>query len=382
MKKYSFYFLLIFITLFPIWEGLSIQYIIPGPSIFGLLLIVVWLIETLKSNILIDKKSIILVVILLFTFILGIFKSEDMIYGLNKIFSLFAVLMLFIIIIDLVREEKRINFILISYVLGIFIFSLTMAFNIIYGIPYLHLLNRYSAVGTDPNNFAIMMASSIPILLYIMDYLKKLNKIIPIILLIFFSFLIISTASRGGVGALILILALYFMYKINFNFKSLISFLILILILIIILNTSLVNFIPEESLQRLIEASNSNNDAEEGGRLFLWMKAYNLLLDNYITGIGIGSFYYITQMQVHNTFIYFYLSGGLLSFFTWILIWILEIRYSLNLFKYKIGFYLFLCLIPLFLGALTLNWEMRKSIYIIFAVIVSVNLLKKKGILK
>ena len=40
MKKYSFYFLLIFITLFPIWEGLSIQYIIPGPSIFGLLLIV------------------------------------------------------------------------------------------------------------------------------------------------------------------------------------------------------------------------------------------------------------------------------------------------------------------------------------------------------
>ena len=377
MKKTSYKLLLLFIILFPLWEGISIDYNIVGPSILGLLLIGIWILESFQNNIYIDTWATILFTLLFTVFLFASYFSPDIIFAIKKVISLLSVVLLFILIVDLLTRGNSPNYMLIAYVFGMFLFSLSMIYNIINSIGYLGLYNRFSAIGTGPNNFAIMLATTIPILLYLTENLEKKYKIFSISTLILFSILIISTASRSGVIALILVLVLYLVPYIKLNFKSLVFIVLFILFSGVIINSSLIEIIPTEALERLISASNSNTDTESGGRLYLWKIGLESIFDNSFFGIGIGSFLDINSLQIHNTFLYFYLSAGIFAFIAWVVIWIIQLKYIIYLIRNKhlLGYTLFLTYIPLLLGANTLNWEMRKPIFIIFGVITASKLL-------
>lgn len=385
MKKISFGLLLIFITVFPIWEGMSIQYDIIGTMPLGILLIIIWFMQSIRHGVIFDSMMIVPMSFLFISFLLGIFQSTDIVLALKNAFSLLSVILLFIIIVDLISRGNNVDKVLIAYITGMFLFSLTMIYNVLHSITYLGLYNRYSTIGTDPNNFAIMLATALPVLLYFFEKSKKKYKIISFVLLIQFSFLIVSTASRSGVVSMGLIFLFYFLSKMKLNFRNFIYLIVLSWAVVYILHSSLIDFIPIESIERLVNAQDTVVDSEEGGRLFIWKQAIDILSDHWVFGIGDGSFLKISSMQIHNTFLYFYLSGGVIGFFAWLSLWIIEIKYVFFILikdraakeKVSLGFFLLLAFIPLLVGAMTLNWEMRKSIYIIFGIVSAIKLLSK-----
>lgn len=131
------------------------------------------------------------------------------------------------------------------------------------------------------------------------------------------------------------------------------------------------NFVPDEALERLTNPL-SQYDLEEG-RFLVWQQALGLGMEHPLRGIGTGAFLTASRTeQAHNTFLSAFAETGLLGFILWVFLWVTHLRYSFShwatsALDNRLSTGLLLALVAVLVGALTLNWEVRKPIFLLWA---------------
>lgn len=141
-------------------------------------------------------------------------------------------------------------------------------------------------VGFDPNDTAYIMVTLIPIVYAMMVREKKIQKLILFIGLALMLYAIIRTRSRMGFVALILVSALIFL---KLNKMALIKGGFVFIILLIIFS-SLASAVFWERISTIKNLREDYNITSRFGRIQVWTRGIELMLQNPVLGVGAGAF--------------------------------------------------------------------------------------------
>lgn len=368
-KPFSLWFLTVYVFLFPALEALSNAVLPIGTVVLGAALIGIWLLESSYRNVRIPRVTAILLALLLFWNATSIYWSVDIASSIDRLTSLSLVIALYIVTFDVARSYKALFQLIVAYIAGVGVLALSSVQNVLLGETYNELSNRYSALGTDPNNFGVMIASAIPLALACIPPNKHLIRMSVFVYVAALAIVGIATASRGAVLALLLVYVGYVLLHVQL--KSLLRLVMFLSIAGTFIYFGIQNFVPDEALERLTNPL-SQYDLEDG-RFLVWQQALELGMEHPLRGIGTGAFLTASGTeQAHNTFLSAFAETGLLGLILWALLWVTHFRYSFShraasALDDRLSTGLLLALVAVLIGALTLNWEVRKPIFLLWA---------------
>lgn len=362
-KKFSYFFLLVYIFFFHILESYSNSAVQIGTYFLAFPLFLCWILESIFSKIGVFYRSELLLIFYIFYALLTCVWSWDINYSFNYFFRFFSVALLYVIMLDLIRDSNRLFQALLVYVLGVLLIALSGLKNIIYNQSYNEWTGRFSANGFDPNNFGIILNIAV-IFIYLLIFNKKIKFIFAVPIIFLFSFLIFSTGSRASLG--VFVLGLFLISLLVGVRKPIILF--MFPVFLFIFSDVLFEYIPIDSLNRAM----SGVDMQDEDRFLIW----RLIIDkvdgfNFLIGHGFGTTVPLIGMNAHNTFISNYFEGGFLGLLSWsAFIFYHYIIIIISIIKTKSfnAIFIFIALIILLGALLTLNWEFRKDLFILFAV--------------
>lgn len=164
--------------------------------------------------------------------------------------------------------------------------------------------------GLDQNYLAALMLISFGIVFYNLcnTKQKKMRKIISIIFCLAIAYYILLTGSRSGLIAVLLIVLL----SINTSWKTRLSIGIPVLLIVLVVLPFVVQYIPEELLDRFSLKALTGQEAESGTRLLIWGQALTSLKDlKWVFGYGVGASQSVIgnilgmgkDMAIHNHYI-------------------------------------------------------------------------------
>jgi hypothetical protein len=163
---------------------------------------------------------------------------------------------------------------------------------------------RYTGPFKDPNDMGMLLACSLPLVLYLWKTSKGLPfKFIWLIqaAAIFYGIYLVN--SRGTMLAAIAPLLLYFAYKYNFT-KMLVPIAIIVPMIMLVL--------PSRML--------ISNEESAPGRIEAWYQGYLMLKSNPLFGVGMHNFVDHHFRTAHNSWVLAYAELGFIGFFFWMLI--------------------------------------------------------------
>jgi len=277
---------------------------------------------------------------------------------------------------------RMLNFIYLLIVLGLIVavFGLIQHFCKFYFFTNTYAYQDFSRLSIisqwDPVElFPFFIVSFSFSVNYLLSSIKK-NKIICLSAAIVF-LASIFTYSRTGISAMIFIVMSSILLR-----KKLLTVLLsmgaIILFYFIIGGDVLAKLLPEEQLFRLTSQSSYT------GRLHLFMMSFNALLDNWFLGVGIGNsvatafsytgnfflsdlvdanFNYSRMISLHNFFLYWILSMGVLIVPGILLCFYFTIRNSVFIYLHDTNIVRLICAksIMISLFALSMHWFQSSS---------------------
>lgn len=231
-----------------------------------------------------------------------------------------------IVIFNVINNHEDINHILIAFVGGAAIVSISVWINVFFGEQV--LTGRYGAFGFSLNRTVGHLAVSIPISWYLFGRYYKRNKSIAYAFFIYSPIgmiAIIATGSRQGLLALIPFL-IYLGFK-CFGWRENIQY----LIYIFLITTMVISLaFLELSIERLQTTFDTIATGEFGGRGMIWSvgigSVYERGFQTIILGHGIGQFGPTVEPILgrprgpHNTYIRIFVELGLVGICLFILI--------------------------------------------------------------
>lgn len=181
--------------------------------------------------------------------------------------------------------------------------------------------SRYVGLMSDANYLAVMLCSTIPIILETKIIEKKLYKLICLLITVLG---IITTGSKTGL-VLILVYFFYRSFIIKFSFKKFLlagSISIVIAIIFIYTGPDILHFIENKIPNgiRLVSIFTETNALSEGGssRIAAWDSGFELIKLFPMFGIGFGMYQFLgmyyngTDLLAHNTYIQLFAEWGIL----------------------------------------------------------------------
>lgn len=373
-KPVSLWLLTCFVLLFPVLEGFSNALIAVGTIGLGLVVAGAWLLESIHKGIRITRLSLILLVLYFLWSAATLFWSIDAGSSLDRLISLLMAIVLYMIVVDVVRSHRGMLQIVSAYMFGVGILVISSIGLIVRNATYHDLSNRYSALGTDPNNFGVMVVSVIPLALAIIPFSSRWFRIVTIVFTAILALVVLATASRGAALALLLVGIGYVL--LNLRVRRLTRLALTAVIVGLIIFAGVRDFVPNRALTR-ISTPISQMDLTDS-RFDVWQEALELGIENPL-GTGTGTFLIAsTTKQAHNTFLSAFAETGYLGLTLWGLLWMVHLVYLLSYrstspsgnsvrpLDNSVRMALLLSLIAVFVGAFTLNWEVRKPIYLIW----------------
>ena len=164
--------------------------------------------------------------------------------------------------------------------------------------------------GLDQNYLAALMLISFGIVFYNLCNVKqkKMRKIIAILFCLVIAYYVLLTGSRSGLIAILLIVLL----SVNTSWKTRLSIGIPILLIMLVVFPFVVQYIPEELLERFSLKALTGQEAESGTRLLIWGRALTSLKDlKWVFGYGVGASQSVIgnilgmgkDMAIHNHYI-------------------------------------------------------------------------------
>jgi O-antigen ligase len=237
----------------------------------------------------------------------------------HAVYQFSMTLLLLCMLVYVVTEANSLRKILWTFMSGV---TLLAFFTVTSNRP-----GRLSASGTyDPNDIAMLFVITIPLIYFFIANQKGMKKKVLIGMLIIILAAFISTVSRGGFLGLITIAVLI---AIKDKGRSwLVKLFVLGSFVFIFLQLA-----PESywmRIQTIFSYEQDYNVTAEHGRMTLWSKGINLMLENPITGVGSGAIVVgIGQtfdggigkwLTVHNAFVQIGAELGLGGLFLFILL--------------------------------------------------------------
>jgi len=164
---------------------------------------------------------------------------------------------------------------------------------------------EWVGIFSDPNDFALLLVSSLPIILFYLfkDDKHLFMKIGLIAMLVVFFMAIYFTNSRGGYLAVIAVLASFAFKKWGLK-KGIIFGSILIVIALLVAPSRMAEITPHGS--------------SASGRVYAWMRGFELLKTHPVFGIGMHKFTDYYSKAAHSAFIKCVAELGLVGLFIWI----------------------------------------------------------------
>ena len=194
---------------------------------------------------------------------------------------------------------------------GVLLLYLTFIPNaVIYSAYQNRLTLNAGEDGLDQNYLAALMLISFGIVFYNLcnTKQKKMRKIISIIFCLAIAYYILLTGSRSGLIAVLLIVLL----SINTSWKTRLSIGIPVLLIVLVVLPFVVQYIPEELLDRFSLKALTGQEAESGTRLLIWGQALTSLKNlKWVFGYGVGASQSVIgnilgmgkDMAIHNHYI-------------------------------------------------------------------------------
>lgn len=365
-KNFTIHALSLFLMLYPIIEGYSNAHLPIGTKYLGLLVAGVWIIDLLRRPKMVIGGKVALFVAYIAWGALSIIWSVYVPYSTSRVFGYVQVFILYYIIFDVVKSREILVKLIKSYVIGVFLLSLTAIYSVVNQITFFG--DRFTAMGQDPNYFGVWLATVIPLSFFL--YKEKKSKLYLFISMLSIP-LVFATSSRAALMALAVVGVGYLYISIRSVKK-----IILMCIALTFFAFLVIRIVPEAAIDRLIQSS---SDFTGSGRTFIWEQAWQLGADSPFLGNGAGAFPYLSYggFFAHNTFLSHWADLGIIGLSLWIALWITHYRSVSRLKVNGTDRFLKLSLIYVMainlIGAMTINWEIQKSIFIIwgFAAVLS-----------
>lgn len=281
-----------------------------------MLILAVFVIVSLLTNKILRKKPIGIFTMRqnVFMFILLVLVPiSDLVNGkvdtawesLNDFLTLFLT---FFIIVEITSDKVRVLFKVIACAAVLLaINGLIQHFRGIdfFGQEPVHDRIRWIGIFSDPNDFALLLVSSMPIPLFFL-FEKKINAIKRIALFVLLAILIAATFftnSRGGQIALIIALGFFALKRWGMRRGAIAGVLFV---------ASAVLIAPG----RMIDLSPYGMSAS--GRVYAWIDGLIILKAHPILGVGFNKFMLYHSRASHSAFIQCMAELGLVGYFFWL----------------------------------------------------------------
>jgi O-antigen ligase len=202
--------------------------------------------------------------------------SVDVTIGFGKVL-VFA----FLLVLS-VRRKKDLEF--LSWTLILTVFGLVF---ISFISPRYVEGNRVTvALAYDPNDFALLIVMTIALAYYYMRKMHGAKKVLLVLILVALSFALMRTASRGGLLSFaVVVIAILIKQGWRSAFLKLPVFAVLTLVVMMVAG--------EQYYARfatLLHVGDDYNVSEKIGRVEVWKRGVEIVLENPLVGVGPGNF--------------------------------------------------------------------------------------------
>lgn len=358
-------------------ESFSNTYFPIGTGVIFAPFFVIWICESVRVNRVFISGEFFFVALMLVFFTISCFvQAVSGVVDIKSYLRLFMLLVFFIVVLDLSCNDKLVDELILFYVFGVFYLCLTAAINFIGGETWAGLTRRYSAAGVGPNNFALILSSALPMVYAIIFYSdryfsSKFSKFFATLcVVLIFGFFVIQTASRAGFilfsFSVLVILAIYLKRSGRLWFW-------LALLFFAGLVFSIVDFGLNFRLDfRVFDRMTTVTD---DARFGYWGEMLNFFALSPFFGIGLGGGFSLLGMEPHSLLVVYLVENGMfffVSFVVFILVPIFRIIKSKAEIEKKV--LLVTISIVVLVGASTLNWWDRSTLFFVLAVVSSFSL--------
>jgi exopolysaccharide production protein ExoQ len=265
----------IFVALLPL-EAVLPGDILSLPKIFGLFVLIAWLIHIIikRKKIHFDLSSIFMVIFILLGGI-SFFWSIDTSITLTRLFTYLQLLGLYLILTNQTQNKQDIE----EIFLAIWIGSLIL---IISGVLQLVGLNtvlvsdaRLSGITGNANDYMLWCVASLPSF-YVAAKKGGVFLLVSLIGLVGLLVTSIFTQSRGGLVSLGIFFLIYLLFQ-RYRWKT--------LLLIVAITLLIWMLSPAEFWNRFLTIGNDYTDRFRD----LWPVGWSIFLDNWFIGTGLGT---------------------------------------------------------------------------------------------
>jgi O-antigen ligase len=147
----------------------------------------------------------------------------------------------------------------------------------------------------DPNDMALVMAMSVPLLFYMMEAEIGLKKLVLLATLALMMTLVLKTGSRGGVLALLTVAGIILYRKgCAYTLKR-----VPLLLVVLLLGISFTSGDLRERYADFFAMKQDYNTSAQGGRLEIWKRGLSLMVTHPLLGTGAGT-YTIADGSTHE----------------------------------------------------------------------------------
>jgi putative inorganic carbon (HCO3(-)) transporter len=261
------------------WEMMNDPIVLAIPKYFGLLVIGIFLLKKFlkKEYFLIwNKESTFLLLFSIWT-LFSVFKTSNFNESLNLYQTQYTrLLIIFFLMMNLIKT--RLDFLVIQMTLSMTIVTkgIVAIVNTIYTNHVHEQAERLKGIGAlaDSNDFAAILIIGLPLLLSFFFKNKKSFTLylVGCLVLLFSSYLIWMTKSRGAIIALLVLVASFFWFKIKVKWQKIAAIALIALL-----------FFP---ITMTFKRSTSDLSESSSNRLNYWKTAVNMAVRNPLFGVG------------------------------------------------------------------------------------------------
>jgi len=251
--------------------------------------------------------------------IISIINSKNIFIAINGItYGLIIPFMVFLIIINILKDKKDIILICEAIVLSLLFYNI---FSFVLEDTELLLVGfgseRARGIFGNPGFYTPLLMVSSLLSMYLIYYYKATQGIYKTLYFSTFClsiFLLLMTGSRGGIICFFVVLYLFFYQIFRLNKKYL---LLTIFIAVLISITFYIDISKFLQASKLVAMSRFLNKGLETARLNIWLLSYDFILDKelFFSGIGMGVLMHqeIGWTTPHNSFLYLSATIGVMG---------------------------------------------------------------------
>lgn len=241
---------------------------------------------------------------------------------------------------------------------------------------------RMTGLNNDPNVFGIYLLTFLPLSLYFQQAKASSPRFanIKIMALIALSVLcILLTFSRSNLPIMVIFLLVYSLYAFLWekNFK-----LISIMAVATIGATCLIYlFVPQllQAIELRVEQLHTEANLNSDSRFGLWIKGLSIFIDNPFLGIGLGQSINHMGKYIHNTFLEWIVSCGILGITIIGLYCAYLVRHLRNLFADRLNDYILMAYLCHFMAIGFVSLPVFEPTFFLFALSEAYFIFRRRG---